>query len=74
MNVETVMQQARELSAGDRRRLIRLLVESLVDEPPAETGDRHDIMEFAGVGADLWRGTDAQDYIHKLRAEWDETE
>jgi len=31
-------------------------------------------MEFAGVGADLWRGTDAQDYIHKLRAEWDETE
>jgi hypothetical protein len=31
----------------------------------------HDIMEFRGAGRDSWDGTDAQEFVSKLRAEWD---
>jgi hypothetical protein len=74
MTLEAVMQQARALSAGDRRRLIKLLLDSLEDDPIAETGRLHDVMEFAGIGAALWSGIDAQQYVADLRAEWDDNE
>jgi hypothetical protein len=32
---------------------------------------RHSVMEFYGRGQASWDGTDAQDYVNRLRAEWD---
>ena len=29
------------------------------------------IMELEGLGADIWKGIDAQDYVHKERESWD---
>ena len=37
----------------------------------APDGKRHNVMEFYGRGQASWDGTDAQDYVDRLRAEWD---
>jgi hypothetical protein len=29
-------------------------------------------MELEGLGAEIWQGIDAQEYIDQLRSEWDE--
>lgn len=32
---------------------------------------RHSIMELEGLGADIWEGIDAQEYVRQERASWD---
>jgi hypothetical protein len=32
---------------------------------------RHSIMELEGLGAEIWQGIDAQDYVRKERESWD---
>ena len=32
---------------------------------------KNTIMELEGLGADIWKGIDAQDYVHKERKSWD---
>jgi hypothetical protein len=31
----------------------------------------HSLLELEGLGAEIWSGTDAQDYVSQLRGEWD---
>ena len=37
--------------------------------PPA--AQKHNVMEFYGVGRDTWQGVDVQQYIREMRDEWD---
>lgn len=69
VNVNDVMIQARELSLQERRELIHLLTDSVIEE--ASTPE-HSILELAGLGAEIWEGIDPQEYIRQLRSEWDE--
>lgn len=32
---------------------------------------KHSIMELEGLGAEIWEGIDAQEYVHKERESWD---
>lgn len=32
---------------------------------------KHSIMELEGLGADLWKDIDAQEYVYKERESWD---
>jgi hypothetical protein len=32
---------------------------------------KHSIMELEGLGAEIWQGIDAQDYVRKERESWD---
>ncbi len=32
---------------------------------------RHSVMELEGLGANVWKGTDAQEYVRKERESWD---
>jgi len=34
-------------------------------------GHKKSIMELEGLGANIWKGIDAQDYVHKERKSWD---
>jgi hypothetical protein len=60
------------LSPAERIRLIALTADDLVEgaasfaEPP-----KRNIMELHGLGAEIWGGMDAQEYINQLREEWD---
>jgi hypothetical protein len=68
MNLAEIMQQARELSVQERRELITLLSDSV----QAEDHTQHSILELAGLGAEIWRNIDVENYINQLRDEWDE--
>lgn len=32
---------------------------------------RHSVMELDGLGAQIWKGVDAQQYVNKERKSWD---
>jgi hypothetical protein len=69
MTFEDIVQEISKFSLRERKTLISLLVESLA---PAEMDEKsHDILAFEGVGARL-RDEDAQAYVNRLRAEWDD--
>jgi len=33
---------------------------------------KHNVMELHGLGAEIWKGIDAQDYVNTQREEWDQ--
>ena len=35
------------------------------------TQKKHDILDLRGCGKEIWKGVDAQQYVNKLREEWD---
>lgn len=67
MTVAEAYQQAQLLSKQQRNELVKLLIDSL-DEAESE---KHSILELAGLGAEIWDGIDAQEYVDQLRDEWD---
>ncbi|MBN1964724.1 MAG: hypothetical protein JW910_08760 [Anaerolineae bacterium] len=63
------MHEIRQLSPAQRKTLITLIVDSLTE--PASGEKPHSILELEGLGAEIWAGVDAQDYVDGLRSEWD---
>jgi hypothetical protein len=63
----------RPLPAEQRLRLLARIAADLAAEgtPPAQNRS-HNVMEFYGVGRRSWDGSDAQEFVNKLRDEWDE--
>ncbi|MBI5787409.1 MAG: hypothetical protein HZA78_00945 [Candidatus Schekmanbacteria bacterium] len=37
----------------------------------AKRGDKHSVMELEGLGAEIWQGIDAQQYVSGERNSWD---
>ena len=65
-------QHIRPLSSEERRRLLALMVRDLARPTDEMTARKtRSILELEGVGAELWVGIDAQEYVNELRAEWD---
>jgi hypothetical protein len=71
MTIQEIIQEIPSLSIAERKQLIHVLVDSL-GEPVVKK--QRDILEFAGIGAELYDGTDAQEYVNRIRSEWDERE
>ena len=72
MSVIDILEQAQSLTIQERKLLVKLLVDTLdqpEQSPPLE--DKHSILELAGLGAEIWKGVDAQDYVNRLRGEWE---
>jgi hypothetical protein len=65
---ETALQIAESLSHDDQERLIRELSARAAN--PAPTEPKHSIMELCGLGAEIWEGIDAQEYVNNERASW----
>jgi hypothetical protein len=59
----------RGMPAGERRRLLALLVRDLA-KPTAEPGVERSVMELHGLGSETWAGIDPDDYVERLRSEW----
>ncbi|GAB5492715.1 MAG: hypothetical protein Phog2KO_29300 [Phototrophicaceae bacterium] len=55
----------------ERKTLTHTLVESI--SVPSEP-KKHSITELRGLGAEIWEGIDAQEYINELRSEWNDLE
>jgi hypothetical protein len=64
MSIAEIIQEVRALPLQERKELIKQLIDTL-DETP-----QRNILEFEGVGAEMWHGVDAQEYVNQLRDEW----
>lgn len=69
MALADLIQEIRALSIDERKMLITLIADTLT-----ETTRTRSLLELEGLGADLWKGVDAQEYVDSLRQEWDERE
>lgn len=70
MTFREMLSDIPSLTVEERKRLIAALVDSLTgDAQPS--GKTFDILDFEGVGAHLYDGSDAQDEVNAMRTEWD---
>jgi hypothetical protein len=68
---ELYHQHIRPLSLADRRRLMTLLAQDLAKDDAVERSGRLSLLEFEGLGAELWQGVDGQERVHAMRDEWE---
>lgn len=69
MTVAEIIEQAKSLSQQQRKELVKILVDSLGDDETESALQKHSILELAGLGAEIWDGVDAQEYVNRLRDE-----
>jgi hypothetical protein len=70
MTLEMIMREIRTLPVEDRKQLISLIVDTLTEPQTGPAQKQRSILEFEGIGAELWEGVDAQEYVDRLRSEW----
>lgn len=71
MTLDAMMTVIRTMPVEERKRLIGLIVDTLTEPNGDSASGLHSILEFEGAAAEIWSGVDAQEYINKLRDEWD---
>jgi len=71
MTLDEIVREVRALPIVERKRLISLIVDSLTESEPTLDQKTRSILEFEGVGAEIWQGIATQDYVDNLRNEWD---
>jgi hypothetical protein len=70
MSITQMVEAARELSYEERKELIKRLIDLPPESSPVIKKKRN-ILELAGLGAEIWEGIDPQEYIDELRNDWD---
>ena len=66
-------EQIRRLTPEQKLRLITLIAGELTEQiHTLPQPRRRSLMELEGLGAEIWQGIDAQEYVDQLRSEWDE--
>jgi hypothetical protein len=68
---ESILHLADSLSREEKLRLIRELT-ARTEGSEEKTGPAKDrsILELSGLGAEIWNGIDAQEYVRSERASW----
>jgi hypothetical protein len=62
-------QQIKPLPRVIRLQLLARIAQDLAAADEEQTG--RSIMELHGLGAEIWRDIDAQQYVNRLRDEWE---
>ncbi|NEQ44683.1 MAG: hypothetical protein F6K00_14410 [Leptolyngbya sp. SIOISBB] len=65
---QDVRRQAEALSPNEQLRLLEELAVMVRNRMPVKPS--HSIMELEGLGKEIWRGFDAQEYVNQERASW----
>ena len=65
---ETVLREVEALSETEQLRLIAQVSARLHGRAPSESSAS--ILDLQGLGRDIWRGQDAQDYVSHERSSW----
>lgn len=69
---EIYEQYIKLLPAAERLRLLALVARDLASEvTPSVRPAGRSIMALHGLGKEIWEGIDPQEYVNKLRQEWD---
>ena len=73
-NIEIIYQQhIKPLSKTEQIKLLAKIAEELVTgkEETEPIKNRRSLLELEGLGAEIWEGIDAQEYVNDLRNEWE---
>lgn len=62
MSIHKLIHEAQKLSESERMQLI---------EAMSKPKSNRNLLELAGLGAEIWQDIDAQSYLNQLRDEWD---
>ena len=65
---EAVLREVEALSEAEQLRLVAQVSARLHGHGPSETSTS--ILDLQGLGSDIWRGQDAQDYVNHERSSW----
>jgi hypothetical protein len=65
---QEVLQRAQKLTPDEQLQLLADLAAIIRQQTILEP--LHDVLEFEGVGAEVWKGIDAQKYIDEERDSW----
>jgi len=60
----------KSLNIDEQLTLLEIISARLKKSIDKKRGKRS-ILDLEGLGANIWKGIDAQDYIHKERESWD---
>jgi len=74
MTPEQIASEVSRLSIDERKRVISLIVDSLVLASSEMERHKRSVLEFEGVGTharEQREPQDAQEYINQMRSEWD---
>jgi hypothetical protein len=74
MNIEKLYQHyIKPLNPAERLSLTAMIIQDLAATMPkeAESPRQRSLLELEGLGAEIWEGVDAQEYVNELRKEWD---
>ena len=73
LNAKEIYEQyIKPLPPAEQLRLVAMVAQDLAKQPGEETEKpKRSIMELHGLGAEIWEGVDAQEYVNELRKEWD---
>lgn len=76
MSVEELYEKyIKPRSIGERLRLVEITTRELANRDTVVLAEKEkpkrSIMELHGLGAELWKDMDTEQYVHQLREEWD---
>ncbi|MCP4405951.1 MAG: hypothetical protein GY801_52745 [bacterium] len=70
LSYEDYIQGVQQLPPEQLLRLLEVISAKL-RQTLSEGQEQHSIMELEGLGAEIWQGIDAQEYVRQERASWD---
>lgn len=71
MSVQNLyLQHIKPLNPAERLSLTAMIIQDLA-EMAVEARRERSLLELEGLGAEIWEGVDAQEYVNELRKEWD---
>ena len=68
--IEKIYTQVEQLPLEEQLKLAAMILNKLATLQEKVT-KKHSIMELHGLGKELWEGIDAQEYVNRVRNEWD---
>lgn len=71
MTVEQLYQQyIKPIPVAEQLELISLISRKLIRSSEPKDRKQRSLLELEGLGAEIWKGVDAQEYVDDLRNEW----
>ena len=67
-NTETIYKEISQLSSNEKIIIISKLVSEI--STCIDRSRKVNIYDIKGVGKEIWKGIDAQEYVNKERASW----
>ena len=61
-----------QIPVSEQLQLIAVISQHLAQHPANQkTPKTRSLLELEGLGAEIWNGVDAQEYVNELRDEWE---